>query len=44
MGAIAQANGPYAPVQGWYASFLQHFVLPNAGVFVYVVTDRKSVV
>ncbi|HJT56231.1 MAG TPA: DoxX family protein [Ktedonobacteraceae bacterium] len=44
MGAIAQANGPYAPVQGWYASFLQHFVLPNVGVFAYVVTFGEILV
>lgn len=37
-GALAQANGPYPAVQGWYAAFLQSFVLPNAAVFAYLVT------
>ena len=37
-GAVAQANGPYPAVQGWYASFLQSVVLPNAAVFAYLVT------
>lgn len=37
-GALAQAGGPHPAVQGWYATFLQHVVLPNATVFSYVVT------
>jgi thiosulfate dehydrogenase (quinone) large subunit len=37
-GALAQAGGPHPAVQGWYAWFLQHLVLPNAGVFAYAVT------
>ena len=37
-GALAQANGPHPAVQGWYASFLQNVVLPNATVFAYLVT------
>ncbi len=37
-GALAQASGPYPAVQGWYAAFLQSFVLPNAAVFAYLVT------
>lgn len=37
-GAIAQANGPYAPVQGWYAWFLQNAILPHTAVLAYVVT------
>jgi thiosulfate dehydrogenase (quinone) large subunit len=37
-GALAQAGGPHPAVQGWYAWFLQNVVLPNAGVFAYVVT------
>ena len=37
-GALAQTQGPYPAVQGWYAAFLQSFVLPNAAVFAYLVT------
>lgn len=37
-GALAQASGAHPAVQGWYASFLQNVVLPNATVFAYMVT------
>src|SRR5947209_677809 len=37
-GALAQAGGPHPAVQGWYASFLQNVVLPNATLFAYLVT------
>jgi thiosulfate dehydrogenase (quinone) large subunit len=37
-GALAQVGGPHPAVQGWYASFLQSVVLPNATVFAYLVT------
>jgi thiosulfate dehydrogenase (quinone) large subunit len=37
-GALAKSNGPFPSVQGWYANFLQHFVLPNAGLFSFLVT------
>lgn len=37
-GALAKASGPNPGVQGWYANFLQHFVLPNAGLFSFLVT------
>lgn len=37
-GALAQTGGPHPAVQGWYASFLQSVVLPNAAVFAYLVT------
>ena len=30
-GALAKASGANPSVQGWYAWFLQHLVLPNAG-------------
>ncbi len=32
-GAIAQAGGDHPAVQGWYAGFLEHFALPNVGLF-----------
>ena len=37
-GAIAQASGPYPAVQDWYAGFLQQVVVPNAGLFAYLIT------
>ncbi|GCE30152.1 hypothetical protein KDA_56360 [Dictyobacter alpinus] len=37
-GALAQATGAHPAVQGWYATFLRDFVLPNAAVFSYVIT------
>ncbi len=43
-GALAQATGAHPAVQGWYASFLQGFVLPNAGWFAYVVTFGELLV
>ena len=32
-GAIANASGEHPSVQGWYASFLQNFALPNIELF-----------
>ncbi len=43
-GALAQASGAHPAVQGWYASFLQGFVLPNAGWFSYVITFGELLV
>jgi thiosulfate dehydrogenase (quinone) large subunit len=37
-GALAKSSGENPAVQGWYASFLQHYVLPNAGLFSFLVT------
>ena len=37
-GALAQTTGAHPSVQGWYAWFLQHIVLPNAGFFSFLVT------
>lgn len=37
-GALAKTTGANPAVQGWYASFLKNFVLPNAGVFSFLVT------
>lgn len=37
-GALAQSSGANPAVQGWYASFLHNFVLPNAGFFSFLVT------
>lgn len=43
-GALAKASGPNPAVQGWYAWFLQHAVLPNAGLFSFLVTYGAFVV
>ncbi|MBV9258519.1 MAG: hypothetical protein JO215_10915 [Ktedonobacteraceae bacterium] len=37
-GALAKSSGENPAVQGWYAWFLQHMVLPNAGLFSFLVT------
>ncbi|MFL5706109.1 MAG: DoxX family membrane protein [Ktedonobacteraceae bacterium] len=37
-GALAKSSGAHPSVQGWYAWFLQHIVLPNAGLFSFLVT------
>src|SRR5450759_2050401 len=37
-GALAKSSGANPAVQGWYASFLQHYVLPNVGLFSFLVT------
>jgi thiosulfate dehydrogenase (quinone) large subunit len=44
MGSLAQASGAHPAVQGWYASFLQHVILPNAAVLSYVVTFGEIMV
>ncbi len=36
--ALAKASGANPSVQGWYAWFLQHLVLPNAGLFSFLIT------
>lgn len=37
-GVLSKASGANPAVQGWYAWFLQHAVLPNAGLFSFLVT------
>lgn len=37
-GALAKSSGANPAVQGWYASFLQNFVLPHVGFFSFIVT------
>ena len=44
LGAIAQAHGQYPAVQGWYAGFLRGAVLPNAGLFSYLVAFGELLV
>ncbi len=36
-GAIAKASGDHPAVQGWWADFLQHFALPHADLFSFLV-------
>jgi len=36
-GAIAKATGDHPAVQSWYASFLEGFVLPNVGLFNFLI-------
>ncbi len=43
-GALAKANGPFPDVSGWYASFLQHVVLPNSVTFAYIITFGEVLV
>lgn len=43
-GAVEQAGGEYPSVSGWYASFLEGFVLPNATLFSYVVAFGELLV
>lgn len=42
--SLTQTVGPHPAVQGWYGSFLQSFVLPNAAVFSYIVTFGEVLV
>lgn len=37
-GAISKTGGDHPSVQGWYGNFLQQFVLPNSGLFSFLVT------
>ena len=37
-GALAKSAGAHPAVQGWYAGFLQQIVLPNVGLFSFLVT------
>ena len=43
-GSIGEATGAHPAVQGWYASFLQSFVLPNASVFAHLVAYGELLV
>ncbi|WP_070120907.1 DoxX family protein [Bacillus marinisedimentorum] len=36
-GAIGKASGDHPAVQGWWASFLEGFALPNVGLFNFLV-------
>lgn len=37
-GALAKTGGDHPDVTGWYAWFLQNLVIPNAGIFGWLIT------
>lgn len=43
-GALQQTGGEHPQVTGWYASFLENVVVPNAAVFSYLVTFGELLV
>jgi thiosulfate dehydrogenase [quinone] large subunit len=43
-GAIAQTKGEFPQVTGWYASFLEHVVVPNAALFSYLVIFGETLI
>ena len=43
-GAMAQTAGEHPQVTGWYASFLEHVVVPNAALFSYLVIFGETLV
>jgi thiosulfate dehydrogenase (quinone) large subunit len=38
LGAVAQATGAHPAVQGWYASFLKTFIIPQPAFWAYLIT------
>ncbi|WP_070120437.1 DoxX family protein [Bacillus marinisedimentorum] len=38
-GSIGKASGDHPAVQGWWASFLEGFALPNSGLFSFMVGE-----
>ena len=43
-GALAKTAGDHPDVQAWYASFLQHVVLPHAGLWSYMISWGETLV
>lgn len=43
-GALSKTAGSHPDVQAWYASFLQSFVLPNAGWFSYIIVGGEILI
>ncbi len=43
-GGLAQASGAHPAVQSWYGWFLQNVVIPNAGLFAYLITFGEVLV
>jgi thiosulfate dehydrogenase (quinone) large subunit len=44
LGAIGKSSGAHASVQGWYADFLNNFVVPNVAAFSFVVAFGELLV
>jgi thiosulfate dehydrogenase [quinone] large subunit len=44
LSALGRAGGAHPAVQGWYANFLRTFVLPNTGLFAYLITFGELLV
>lgn len=42
--ALAKSSGAHPSVQGWYANFLQTFVLPASGFWAYLITFGEILV
>ena len=42
MGALTKSSGAHPDVQGWYASFIQNFAIPNATSMVGLPSYCKS--
>jgi thiosulfate dehydrogenase (quinone) large subunit len=43
-GALGKTGGQHPDVTGWYAGYLQAFILPNAAIFSYMVTFGEILV
>lgn len=43
-GALSKTGGDHPDVQGWYASFLENVVLPNADTWAYVIAYGEVLV
>jgi thiosulfate dehydrogenase [quinone] large subunit len=43
-GAIAQTTGEHPQVTGWYATFLEEVVVPNAALFSYLVIFGETLI
>jgi thiosulfate dehydrogenase [quinone] large subunit len=43
-GALSKAAGAHPDVQGWYAYFLQHIVLPHANLWSHMVTYGEVII
>ncbi|WP_070120438.1 DoxX family protein [Bacillus marinisedimentorum] len=43
-GSIGKASGDHPAVQGWWASFLEGFALPNSGLFSFMVAYGELLV
>lgn len=42
--ALTKSTGQHPDVQGWYATFLKDVVIPNAGLFAYLITFGEVLV